>query len=72
MESSTCKTPGNLTLFEMKQMIEDMFPVTVSEVNVQSISILCNKRKSIKLFPVFSHVTSVVTDISVYKIHISV
>lgn len=48
----------------MKQTIEDMFPVAAPAVNGPSINILYNKRKSIKLFTVARHVTSVVTDIS--------
>ena len=44
--------------------MEDMFPIAVPEVSSQSINILYNKRKSIKLFTVPSHMTSVVMDIS--------
>lgn len=59
-------------MLKINKTIEDMLPITVPEVNVQSINNLCNTIKSIKLFIVPSHVISVVTDISVYGIDISV
>lgn len=59
-------------MLKINKMIEDMLPITVPEVNVQTINNLCNKIKSIKLFIVPSIVISVVTGISVYGIDISV
>lgn len=48
----------------MKQTIEYIFPAAASEVNIQSINILCEKRKSIRLRTVPNHMTSLVVDIS--------
>lgn len=44
-------------------MIENIFPATAPEVIVQSINILCKKRKPVKLYILPSQVIIIVTDV---------